>query len=157
MLLCGLIARLCNSKCFPWLEIPGLSVSLMHRCMHCMHERRGGPHRESAPNLHDRPRTDRTRVPPSPVRWPRRSPARSSDRNARRASQTVTERRPVSAAPAPVRSPPAEAPCANGTCSDSSVKSDSAAGKNDPCAGNQVSSFTPRARAHTHLCARSSR
>lgn len=98
-----------------------------------------------------------TVVPPSPVRWPRRSPARSSDRNGRRASQTASERCPVSVAQAPVKSPRAGAPCAIGTCSDSSVKSDSAAGRNDPCAGNQVSSFTPR--AHTpvrdaHLCAR---
>ncbi len=91
--------------------------------------RAGGLHRESAPNLHDR---HRTRVPRSPVRWPRRSPARSSDRDGRRASQTANEWCPVNAAPAPVKSPPAEAPCAIGTCSDSSVKFGSAAGKKRP-------------------------
>lgn len=132
----------------------------MLRCMPAREKRArslpraGDPHRESAPNLHDRPRTDRTRVPPCPVRWPRRSRARSSDRNGRRARRTVSARRPASVAPARAKSRPGEPPCATGTCSGSSVKSDSAAGKNDPCDGNQVSSFTPHARTHTHTCAR---
>jgi len=136
----------------------------MLRCMPAREKRArslprsGDPHRESAPN---RPRTDRTRVPPCPVRWPRRSRARSSDRNGRRGRRTASARRPVSVAPARAKSRPDEHLYATGTCSVSSVKSDSAAGKNDPCDGNQVSSFAPHTHTHTHththLCARSSR
>ncbi len=112
--------------------------------------RAGGVHRESAPNLHDR---HRTRVPRSPVRW-RRSPARSFDRDGRRASQTTNECRPVNAAPAPVKSPPAEALCATSTCSVSSVKSGSAAGKKRPVRRKPGQFIHTCAQRVTITCAR---